>query len=176
MCYLSPSTVWPGCIQVHCTFFLITIYWNWKKNRFLPIKTVITFETYIYKLLLFLRRLAAVRFYASTDFFTSAVLKILYTKHTHTPTQMDISVKDHTKALSRIPSDLADLRLTKLFVLFPLQTRYLVPVETPTVVFVVLISRHRQTSKSSPIWVVRLYLLMLLWDTKLNSTVLFDFA
>lgn len=36
------------------------------------------------------------------------------------------------------------------------------------------ISRHRHTSKSAPIWVVRLYLLMLLWDTKLNSAVLFD--
>lgn len=57
--------------------------------------------------------------------------------------QMDTSVKDHTKALSRISSDSVDLRLRKLFVLFPLQTRYLVPLVASTVV---LISRHRLLS------------------------------
>lgn len=56
-----------------------------------------------------------------------------------------------------------------LFALLPLQTK--VPRACRPLCS---ISRRRHTSKSSPIWVVRLYLLMLLWDTKLNSNVLFD--
>ena len=100
----------------------------------------------------------------------------MHKTHTQTHRQMDISVQDHTKSLSHISPDLVDLRLRELFVLLPLQTRYLMPVDAQTVVLVVVISRHRQNSKSVAIRVVRLYLLMLLWDTKFNSTVLFDIA
>lgn len=60
---------------------------------------------------------------------------LMHKTHTNTHTHRWTSPLWITQKHSRIPSDLVDLRLRKLFALFPLQTRYLMPVVALTVVF-----------------------------------------